>query len=135
MSRVVEYKVKKAIDDGHSLNEESLAKVIGRTVEDVRAALINLYPEKIDTIAPPSQVVRKTATFEELVEYARPIFMNDGIQGILEYEYFPHACCCMGPIDNAPLCPCAMDLALAQNKNTIALELARQYKYIHAKFS
>ena len=123
ISKVTEFKVKKALEAGVALDEAELVKATGREPHEVYRVLVYLYPEKFgiagrDYEEPPR---RTSATIEELVAYARYIYDREGIRGILEYESYPHACGCMGPRDGEPLCPCAMSGALAQNRDEVAL--------------
>lgn len=120
MSSVAEYKVAKAIIAGNPLDENILAEITGRSVEEVRIVLAKLFPEEFDNTP------RKFATIEELVSFARPIFERSGIESILQYEHFPHACCCLGPWKDEPLCHCTMSEQLAKNKEQVAAILMKE---------
>lgn len=119
MSRVTEYKVCKAIENGVPLHEETLVLATQRPAHEVHAVLVKLYPEQFGT--PGVDVPYRTeATLDELVKYARPIYARRGVDAILGYEFFGEACCCMGPRDGYPLCGCMMRAALYRNKAAVA---------------
>lgn len=125
MSRVTEYKVRKAIEAGAELDERTLAVITARPQDEVRRALVELYPEQFGT--PGVDVPYRTeATLDELVAYAQPIYDRDGVDAILALEYYPSACGCMGPQRGEPLCPCSMRAALVQQKVNVACVLFEQ---------
>ena len=128
ISKVTEFKVRKALEAGVALDETALIKATGRPEHEVWLVLRHLYPEQfgipgIDYAVPPP---RTEATITELVEYARPIYEREGIRGILEYETWVNACACMGPRDGDPLCPCRMRHALAQHRDKVALHFLEE---------
>ena len=121
-NRVTEYKVCKAIANGVPLHEKTLVLATQRPVHEVHAVLVKMHPEMFGT--PGVDVpYRKTATIAELVNYARPIAALHGIDSILEWTHYSHACGCMGPQDDNPLCPCGMKAALSQYKAEVAAQL------------
>jgi len=71
--------------------------------------------------------VRRKATIDELITYARPIAVNHGIDAILNWSPMVSDCACMGPRDGYPLCPCHMRYELAEHKDEIATRLIAEY--------
>jgi len=99
--------------------------ITARPQDDVRRALVDLYPEQFGT--PGVDVPYRTeATLDELVAYAQPIYDRDGVDAILALGYYPSACGCMGPQRGEPLCPCGMRAALVQQKVNVACVLFEQ---------
>lgn len=126
MSRVTEYKVRKAIEAGAELDEHTLAVITARPQDEVRQALMVLYPEQfaIPGVHVPRLAEQRTeATLDELVAYAQPIYDQGGVDAILALEYHPSACGCMGPQRGEPLCPCSMRAALANQKLNVSILL------------
>lgn len=119
-NRVTEYKVCKAIANGVPLNEETLTMATQRPAHEVRKVLVKMYPDLFGT--PGVDVpLRPTATLDELVRYARPMYERDGIDAILVLQpYEPQACGCMSPQGEDPLCPCHMRIQLEKNKAAVA---------------
>lgn len=123
--RVTEYKVCQAIANGVSLHEDTLVKATQRPAHEVLAVLIKLYPDQFGT--PEVDVPPRTeATLDELVKYARDIYSHGGVDAILEWEYWPSACCCMGPRDGHPLCGCRMRAQLYTHKAAVAARLMEE---------
>lgn len=123
MSKVTEYKVRKAIESGAELDEQSLASITGRPQDEVRQALMVLYPEQfaIPGVHVPRLAGQRTeATLDELVTYAQPIYEQGGVDAILALEYHSSACGCMGPQRGEPLCPCQMRAQLYRHKAAVA---------------
>ena len=119
MSRVTEYKVCKAIENGVPLHEETLVMATQRPAQEVHAVLVKMYPDQFGV--PGVDVpVRTEATLDELVKYARYYFDKGGVEAILTYEFWSSACGCMGPQRGEPLCPCSMRAALYRNKAAVA---------------
>ena len=112
---VTTYKVNQALAAGHPKDSRVLEAVTGRPRYEIDQTLIDLFPNEFKT--PELDVpIRTTATLDELIDYARYIVECRGIQALVEYEYYPSPCGCMGPQDNEPLCPCGMRAALHDNK-------------------
>ena len=125
MYRVTEYKVRKAIADGTPVHEETLVQVTQRPAHEVYQVLVKLYPDQFGIPGrniPP----RKEATLEELVTYARDIYNQGGVDAILKWEYWPQACCCIGPRDGDPLCGCGMRAQLYAHKDAVAARLKEE---------
>jgi hypothetical protein len=123
--RVTEYKVCQAIANGVPLHEDTLVKAAQRPAQEVLAVLIKLYPDQFGT--PGVDVLPRTeATLDELVTYARDIYSRGGVDAILGWEYWPSACCCMGPRDGHPLCVCLMQEQLARHKAAVAARLMEE---------
>jgi hypothetical protein len=127
MNRVTEYKVRKAIASGIPLDEETLVLAIQRPPHEVHAVLVKMYPDQFGI--PGVDVPRRsTATLDELVVYARPIFEKFGINAVLDYSYSAIACCCLGPINDDPLCACSMRQQLAMHKSAVAARLMEEQR-------
>lgn len=131
--RVTEYKVRKALESGSPKDPDVLAASTNRPISEVRKVLVRMFPDEFGT---PSVDVpyRTTATIDELVAYAQGLVTHRGLQALVDWEYYPSACGCMGPRDGDPLCPCAMRAALAKHKIAVldrfdpalALQVMRQ---------
>ncbi len=125
MSRVTEYKVCKAIENGVPVDEQALVIATQRPQHEVLAVLVKLYPDQFGT--PGLNVPYRTeATIDELVKYVRDWYARDGIDAILSYEFWPAACGCLGPQRGEPLCPCSMRAALYRNKAAVAARLMEE---------
>ena len=121
-NRVTEYKVCKALASGVPLHEETLVQATQRPAHEVHQVLVKLYPDEFG-IPGVDVPYRTTATIDELVNYARPIAVRHGMDAILKWTHDSSACCCMGPRDGDPMCPCRMNSDLAQNKAAVAAKL------------
>ena len=121
-NRVTEYKVCRAIASGVPLLEAALVQATQRPAHEVHQVLAKLHPDQFGTPG-VDMPYRNTATVDELVAYARPIAAHRGIDEILEWEHWPHACACGGPRDGDPLCPCAMSAELARHRAEVAAQL------------
>ena len=123
--RVTEFKVCRAIANGVPLHLETLVIATHRPVYEVHAVLVKLYPEQFGT--PGVDVPPRTeATLDELVTYARDIYSRGGVDAILGWEFWPSACCCMGPRDGYPLCGCGMRGQLYTHKAAVAAQLMEE---------
>jgi hypothetical protein len=122
--RVTQYKVCKAIANGVPVHEQTLVQVTQRPAHEVYQVLVQLYPDQFGTPgvnAPP----RTQATLDELVVYAQSIYDRGGVDAILEWQFWPSACACMGPQRGEPLCPCMMRAQLYTHKAAVAARLMK----------
>ena len=113
--RVTRFKVMKALESGASKDVASLESITDRPADEIQSVLVEMFPEEFG-IPGVSVPRRTTATIDELVRYAQVIVNHRGIEELVDWEYWPSACGCMGPQDGEPLCPCAMRAQLAKNK-------------------
>lgn len=71
---------------------------------------------------------------DELVKYAKTIIEYRGLKGLVEFNYYPSACGCLGPDKGYTMCPCKLNSQLSQHKvqviakinETVALNIMRQ---------
>jgi len=130
---VTEYKIKNALESGFPMDPGGLAASTGRPISEVREVLVRMFPDEFGT--PGVDVpYRTTATIDELVSYAHGLVTHRGLQALVDWEYHPSACGCVGPQHGDPLCPCAMRAELARHKVAVldrfdpalALQVMRQ---------
>lgn len=144
LDRVLRYKVEKALREGFKIERSvkqtttswshdpvyekcitDLAELVGRPHE--RGAVELLVEELIPDPNRRERVPRDYATIEELVEYMRPMFEREGMDGLERARvYYSSACACMGPQGDDPLCPCAMRHAVHQNLDDIKMRFAHE---------
>jgi len=120
--RVTTYKVAEALKSGITKSVEDLVNATRRPEHEVRAVLVQMFPNEFGT--PGLDVAYRTEpTLEELVKYAREIMEYGGIQAIVDWKVYAHACCCTGPQNGEPLCPCSMQVALVEKKVAVLNEI------------
>lgn len=68
-------------------------------------------------------MIPRNPTIDEMINYIKGK-SDDPIGWLLEFEYRPAACACMGPIkgSNTPCCECIMHKNILENKRALINE-------------
>ena len=129
LSKVLEYKVKKALDAGVQQDAEMLAAFVGRPQDrsQVQYILNLMFPEQAEP--DNGYVARDWASMEEMVRYGREIVAKHGWDTLDKWfaNYYPNACACSGKIEDwHPICRCAMIHTMHENLVAIKERLAAE---------
>lgn len=129
LSKVLEYKIKKALAAGVKQDAEMLSVYVGRPQDrsQVQYILNIMFPEQAEP--DNGYVYRDWASMEEMVRYGREIVAKHGWDALDEWfaNYYPNACACSGKAEDwHPICRCAMNFHmnkyLAEIKERLAAE-------------
>jgi hypothetical protein len=118
ITRVMRYRVEKYIKKNGILSSGRMAEDLNISLENITKILEILYPESDEITS-----VNRNPTLDEMITYIKSKG-GDPIGWLLEFEYWPAACACMGPAkgSNMPCCGCVMHRNIFENKRALINE-------------
>jgi hypothetical protein len=118
ITRVMRYRVENYIKKNGILSSGRMAEDLNISLENITKIFEMLYPEQEEITS-----VNRNPTLDEMITYIKSKG-DDPIGWLLNFEYWPAACACMGPTkgSNMPCCGCVMHRNIFENKRALINE-------------
>lgn len=118
ITRVMKYRVEQYISKNGILSAGRMAEDLNISLENITKILDILYPEPDEVFG-----INRNPTMDEMIAYIKSKG-PDPIAWLLNFEYWPAACACMGPTkeSNMPCCGCVMHRSIFENKRALINE-------------